>query len=351
MWAGLLAMLAGCAAPRRAGPPPDWSQSSGTGQPVALRQAPPSASANSSAASPGLPGQQPAATWQALDEWSLAHGLSSPVCLARSPVATYALDTGRGVLVLQIGSREAMWDGVEVRLGFAPHLIDGRVWLHGLDLRKTLEPLWRGFAPVTRPGRTIVVDPGHGGSNPGARSVATGGWEKDYTLDWAFRLAQRLDARGWRVFLTRTNDTDVPLPDRVALAEACQADLFLSLHFNSTGNGQSQAGVETYCMAAAGMPSDITRGYNDDLQTVHPNNAWDEQNLPLAVAVHRAVLRATGQTDRGVRRARFMTVLQGQRRPAVLLEGGYLSNPAEARRVADWRFREALAEAVAAALP
>lgn len=348
--AGLLVMLAGCAVSRRADLPRDWSQPSDAGGPVALRGATPFSDSAPLITSPVLPPAQPAVTWQSLDEWSAAHGLAGAVCLARSPVVTYALDTGRGVLVLQIGSRAVLWDGAEVRLGFAPHLIDGRVWVHSLDLRKNLEPLWRGFEPVRRSGRTIVLDPGHGGGNPGARSVATGGWEKDYTLDWAFRLGQRLGSQGWRVFLTRTNDADAPLQARVALADACQADLFLSLHFNSAAAGNGQAGLETYCLTPAGMPSDVTRGLEDNIEAVYPNNAWDEQNLPLAVAVHRALLRSTGQADRGVRRARFMTVLQGQRRPAVLVEGGYLSNPDEARRIADWRFRETLATAVAAVL-
>jgi len=270
-----------------------------------------------------------------------------------APVTAFALATRGGVFTVQIGSRSAYLDGVEVRLGFAPQVIDHHVWMHSLDVKKNIEPLLHGFVGVTGPSRIIVLDPGHGGASPGARSAFNGAWEKDYTLDWAFRLGQLLAARGWQVFLTRTNDTDVPLTNRVAFAEQCHADLFLSLHFNSSGgngNGTDQAGVETYCLTPAGMPSTLTRGYADDAGLFLPGNATDEQNVQLAMHLHRAVLRASGQTDRGVRRARFMTVLQGQRCPAVLLEGGYLSNRTEAQRIADWQFRQRLADAIAEAL-
>lgn len=288
--------------------------------------------------------------WISLARWGAERGLAAPRCLSVAPVTTYGLTTPRGVFVVQLGSQSAFWDGVEVRLGFAPQLIDGQVWLHSLDLRKNLTPLVSGGNGVPRRPGVIVLDPGHGGSSPGARSSHNGAWEKDYTLDWALRLRQLLTEQGWQVFLTRTNDADVALAERVAFADHCRADLFLSLHFNSSGGGNHQAGLETYCLTPAGMASHITRNYEDDASQVFPNNAFDEQNLQLAVRLHRAMLRATGQTDRGVRRARFLTVLRGQQRPAVLLEGGYLSNPAEARRIADWSFRQQLAVAVADAL-
>ena len=82
-----------------------------------------------------------------------------------------------------------------------------------------------------------------------------------------------------------------------------------------------------------------------------PNNAYDTENILLATRLHRALLTGIGGLrDRGVRRARFLGVLRPQQRPAVLLEAGYLSNPAEARRIADPDYRQQLAEAVARGL-
>jgi N-acetylmuramoyl-L-alanine amidase len=346
----LLLLLAGCTTTsRRAEPVPDWSQSSGRTPEPPLRPATPFPPPQTAP----VPPPAAEATWISLTRWCAERGMMPPARLSTSPITTYGVFTGHGVLAIQIGSPSAWWEDVEVRLGFVPQLTGGQVWLHALDYHKNIEPLLRGFSPVTKPGRVIVLDPGHGGGNPGARSVLNGAWEKDYTLDWAVRLRPLLIAQGWQVILTRTNDVDIPLPARVALAEQRRADLFLSLHFNSSGgggNGTDQAGLETYCLTPTGMPSTLTRGYPDDASLVLPGNAFDEANVQLAAHLHRAVLRATGQSDRAVRRARFMTVLQGQRCPAVLIEGGYLSNPKEAQRIADWQFRQRLAEALAGAL-
>ena len=178
-----------------------------------------------------------------------------------------------------------------------------------------------------------------------------GRWKKEFTLEWANRLAVGVKRNGWTVRLTRTNDTDISLADRVAFAEKLNADLFISLHFNAPGSTVSNpVGVETYCLTPQGMLSSFNHGYSDDVTALFPNNAFDAQNLQLAVRLHRALLQVNGAADRGVRRARFMGVLRGQNRPAALVEGGYLSNPREARLIADPAYRQKLAEAIANAL-
>ena len=171
--------------------------------------------------------------------------------------------------------------------------------------------------------------------------------EKHYTLDWALRLGRLLAARGWTVYLTRTNDVFLSLADRVGFAERTQAALFLSLHFNSGLPNKELAGLETYCLTPAGVPSSLVRNYEDDPRQIYPNNAFDDQNLQFALGLHRALLQAVGAPDRGVRRARFMGVLRAQSRPAVLIEAGYLTNPAEARKIATPAYRQTLAEAAA----
>ena len=118
-------------------------------------------------------------------------------------------------MVLDIGSREATWNSTEIQLGFAPEFIDDQVFVHGLDLQKNLEPLLFG-PPLAFGNRVIVIDPGHGGSNVGTHSVLDGRFEKEFTLDWAKRLAPLLETNGWKVFLTRTSDVDrvEPCPPR-----------------------------------------------------------------------------------------------------------------------------------------
>ena len=139
--------------------------------------------------------------------------------------------------------------------------------------------------------------------------------------------------------------------DRVVFAEQHHADLFISLHFNSTPDRDKRpGGLATYCITPAGMPSTLTRNYPDIWSQVFPNNAYDAQNLQLAVRVQSALVRVTGLEDRGVSHSRFDTVLQGQNRPAILIEGGFMSNPHEARLIENPEFRQKLAEAVADSL-
>jgi N-acetylmuramoyl-L-alanine amidase len=277
--------------------------------------------------------------------------LAAPCPVTVAGLPAYALSTPGGAILLRPGSPSAYWDGLDIRLGFAPQMMNGQPCLHALDLKKTLEPLLKGLSlSCLKTNPTIVIDPGHGGQDSGAKSVLGSRYEKEFTLDWARRLGSLLATNGWQVLLTRTSDLDLSLTNRIAFAEAHKADAFLSLHFNSSAPNDQQAGLETYCLTPTGMPSTITRGYNDDPALAFPNNAFDAQNLRFALQVHRALLQVNGRLDRGVRRARYLGVLRGQNRPAILIEGGYLSNPREARRIADPAYRQKLAEAVAKAL-
>ena len=300
----------------------------------------------------------PVTTWTSLNRWAAAHHIGAPQRLSDTPVTAYAVGSSNGLMVLEIGSHEATWNGVQVNLGFVPEMIDGEIFLHGLDLQKNLEPLLCGPPLAFGTNRIIVIDPGHGGSNVGTHSVLDGRLEKEFTLDWAKRLKPLLETNGWTVFLTRSSDVMVSNYDRVTFAETHHADLFISLHFNSTSNRvnstsdreKKTGGLETYCITPTGMPSTLTRGFADPWFENLPNNAFDAQNLQLAVRVHSAVLRSAGIEDRGVRHSRFETVLRGQNRPAILIEGGYLSNPTEAKMIESPEYRQKLAEAVANAL-
>ena len=294
---------------------------------------------------------KPIMTWVSLENWAEQHGVGKPHLLSSQPVTSYAVGSSNGVMILGIGSREATWNGVAVHLGFEPQIIDGQICLYGPDLQKNLEPLLCDPPLTLRPTNPVVViDPGHGGANPGTHSILDGRFEKEFTLDLAERLAPLLVKEGWQVFLTRTSDVDDSLSNRVGFAEAHHADLFISLHFNSLAPDKFPAGIETYCLTPTGMPSTLTRGYGDFWSETFPNNAFDAQNLQLAVRLQAGLLRETGMEDRGVCRARFIGVLHGQHRPAVLVEAGFLSNPGDARQIETPAFRQKLAQAIADAL-
>ncbi len=293
----------------------------------------------------------PVAMWTSLKEWAATHKIGAPHRLPDLPVTSYAIGSKNGVMVLEIGSREATWNGIEINLGFAPELIDGEVFLDGIDLQKNLEPLLCAPPLAFGSNRIIVIDPGHGGSNVGTHSALDGRFEKEFTLDTALRLKPLLETNGWTVFLTRTRDVYVTNSYRVVFAGAHHADLFISLHFNATADRDEKiAGLETYCFTPTGMPSTVTRGYADPWSEKLSSNDFDAQNLQLAVKLQAALLNATGMADRGVRHVRYIEVLRGQNCPAVLIENGYLSNPAEARLIESPEYRQKLAEAVASAL-
>jgi N-acetylmuramoyl-L-alanine amidase len=295
------------------------------------------------------PHAAPVYSWTSLKRWALEHKVDPPNLLTKSPLVTYSVGSPRGVMVLAIGIREATWNGVSLHLGFPPEIIDGEVYLHGLDLAKNFEPFLCDPPPAFTTNRLVVIDPGHGGVNAGTIGVNHRP-EKEFTLDWARRLQPLLEEEGWQVVLTRTNDVDVALSNRVALAESRHADLFISLHFNSAAPDPKPVGLATFCLSPVGMPSTITRGYPDILFQNFPNNSFDAQNVQVAEHLQRSLLHATGLEDRGVNRARFIGVLRGQHRPSVLIEAGFLSNPHEAKRIESPEFRQKLAEAVAAAL-
>lgn len=288
--------------------------------------------------------------WIPLESWSKYNRLEKPIQVAPSTNPLYQLRTTSGMMAIKVGSRSAHCDGLECWLGYAPQLIKGIPYIHALDAQKNLQALMTLANHRFNQEGTIVIDAGHGGRDGGTRSIVNGEFEKQYTLDWALRLYRLLATNGWRVVLTRTNDQDISLAERVGVAERVNADLFLSLHFNSGVANRELAGMETYCLTPVGLPSSLVRDYGDDLSQVYPNNSFDEQNFQMAYRVHRVLVQATGAADRGVRRARFMGVLRGQNRPAVLIEAGYLSNPAEARKIALPSYRQTLAQAVAQAL-
>jgi N-acetylmuramoyl-L-alanine amidase len=165
--------------------------------------------------------------------------------------------------------------------------------------------------------RTVVLDPGHGGHDPGTtqRGVSP---EKIWTLDLAFRLKSRLEQGGFSVILTRQSDVFIPLEDRVLISNAQPNVIFVSLHFNSTPKRDIQ-GVETY--------------YDTN------------RSAKLANKVQQSILQLPGVLDRRVKTAPYY-VIRRNANPAILIEGGFLSNPVESRRIASPSYRDALAEQI-----
>jgi N-acetylmuramoyl-L-alanine amidase len=247
-------------------------------------------------------------------------------------------------LVAEHDRREITLNGVQHWLSAPVLAARGQLWITSLDVLKTIDPVLRqGRSLTARPVRLVVLDPGHGGSDTGARGRQSR--EKTLTLDVAQRVERYLEAAGLNTVLTRTTDRTLSLDDRVAFATRQRADLFVSIHFNSGGSAE---GIETYCVPPAGAVSTSNpfRRFFGHPDPPCANNRYDEKNVWLAHGVQRLAARATGASDRGVRRARFV-VIRDAPCPAILVEGGFLSNRVEEQRIGTTEYREKLAKAIA----
>jgi len=168
---------------------------------------------------------------------------------------------------------------------------------------------------------TIILDPGHGGYDSGAHTVR-GLDEKKLTLDLSLQLKPLLEKKGYHVILTRTNDTFIPLGTRTAISNAHPNAIFVSIHFNASPK-RSASGIEAYY--------------------------YNASSKRLATIIFKELPSSYGAHPRGIKQATFF-VLHHNRRPAVLLELGFVSNPRENTLLQKPIIRERLAEHIAAGI-
>lgn len=273
-----------------------------------------------------------------IEPWAARNGLS----LTGKGGGTLRFAHPLHTVVFQEGRRRLLVDRMTVYLN-APLLADNGQWtLTRVDADSILAPLLRPPSLSGLPAAaTVMLDPGHGGDDSGARG-RDGAAEKAIVLDIARLVRKKLAGTGLDVRLTRTRDHVLTLKERIAITQDSRADLFVSIHANSSGNSRAD-GVETYAMPAAGFPSTAQENGNSP---AYRGNRHDKANSRLAYAIHRGVLNQTLANDRGIRRARF-EVLREAPCPAVLIECGFLSHPAENRRLAAQAYREKVAEGIA----
>lgn len=258
------------------------------------------------------------------------------------PVAQrITLKNATHMLIFKTEGRELLLDGTLVWLHAPLSYVRGRWALREVDARVVVDPLLRPARPLAATGhRVIVIDPGHGGQDTGAKG-RRGVEEKRVALDIARRLRAHLVKAGHKVYMTRESDRFIELDERCRKAGRWGADLFVSVHFNSAGN-PAAAGVETYVMASAGYES--TSGGLSNL--TQPGNRFEAVNGIAGYQIQRALVSRLGAVDRGVKRSRFL-VLKNAPCPAVLVECGFLSNPAEEEKLLQEEHREALAQSLA----
>ncbi len=211
--------------------------------------------------------------------------------------------------------------------------------------------------------REVVIDAGHGGKDPGAIGI-TGFQEKTVNLDVARRLKKILEAEGIKVIMTRTDDTFISLQERTAIASRSKADLFISIHANSSP-ARGVHGVEAYCLRDLGTleKNEAQRQENHKLMFKNLSMKKGSLNLEdivedmlythkqsvspaLAADLADRVARTARAQDRGDKQSRFF-VLRNTLIPAVLVEIGFVTNPKEGRLLKTDDYRQRIAEGLA----
>ena len=223
-----------------------------------------------------------------------------------------------------------------------------------------------GVPPAPNDGtiKTIVIDPGHGGEDTGA--IGPGGVkEKDITLAVAQELERELSEKtGARILLTRTDDTYIELKERAAFANSVSADIFISVHVNAARR-KGATGVETFFLSfeasddearevaafennvvtldgtADGAPTDDLKAILWDLTQTEAHH----ESAKLAESIQLSLTGVTNGDNRGIKQAPFI-VLFGATMPAVLVEIGFISNPAEEKRLSRGKTQKLIARAI-----
>lgn len=259
-------------------------------------------------------------------------GVSDGIIQFRSPKIEMRIRNGSDNLYI---------NRVLFRLSYPIIYKDKNYLFSRIDLAKLIDPVLRpSFIRSAKPFTTVVIDPGHGGADPGSKSVY--GKEKEFNLRLAHLLKRDLERRGFRVRMTRSGDTFPTLGQRVLFANRVPDSIFVSLHFNSFKNREAK-GLETYALSPQGAGTHNDRGPDGRLRM---GNVRDSENIALATAVHASILKKTRADDRGIKRDRF-TVLAGINNPAILVEGGFLTNASEARKIASTAYLSLISTGIA----
>ncbi|MCK9588482.1 MAG: N-acetylmuramoyl-L-alanine amidase [Terrimicrobiaceae bacterium] len=252
--------------------------------------------------------------------------------------------TGQGRTIRgSAGGREVYINNVKYVLCFDMVSKGGRFLISAMDVTKIIEPVMRpGKIKNATAVRTVILDAGHGGHDSGARGPL--GCEKDAALDVVLRAKKLLEENGFNVRLTRMTDVFIPLENRPAMANKYPNAIFASVHFNKSNVGGA-SGIETYALAPRGVPSMDEENLSYSDFRPYPGHQRDAENIALATAMHSSLLRHLRLYDRGIKRARFV-VIRNIDIPGVLLEGGFMNHPLDARQISSTAYRDAFARAI-----
>jgi N-acetylmuramoyl-L-alanine amidase len=276
-------------------------------------------------------------TYVSLHEWARQRNFSFNWDKANKEVHVNSRWTK---MTFNVSSKRASINGLMIWLCSAVLEHRGAIYISERDVEKTIHPiLYADKLPKGKKIRTIAIAPGHGGKDPG--NMVNKEQEKEYTLLLAKALKQELIARGFKVVMTRETDKFVDLEPQAAFAKRAKADLFITVHYNAVADVDPK-GLETFALTPAGAIS--TNGGTPSPWSA--GNKYDSSNMLLAYHVHQAMLQKSDFEDRGIRRAGFM-VLRHLHMPGILIEGGFMSNPSDAKKIFSSAHRKVFARSIA----
>jgi N-acetylmuramoyl-L-alanine amidase len=221
-------------------------------------------------------------------------------------------------------------------------MIAALVWISFHQEKQPFRIQSKAMRPmVPKPFAVVVLDPGHGGQDSGA--MCGGVMEKDLTLDVARRVDRLLDAQGIATLMTRLGDTYVSLTDRAAFGNRVRDSIFVSIHFNED-NKPVASGVETYYAAHQIALASALSSWLPFLARP-PSDSPKPESQSLAGFIQEALVARTRSVDRGTQTKQFF-VIANVTSPAVLIEGGFLTNKEDVSKLASEDYRDQLAAAV-----
>lgn len=247
--------------------------------------------------------------------------------------------------------RYVIINNVQVWLGLPIFLNKNELYISENDFSKAIAPIVAPHNYSMSPKLShIVIDAGHGGNDEGTSNLQYNIKEKDLALDVSLRLMRELEQSGYKVTLTRNKDQYISLKDRPDFANIINADLFISIHFNSVENGKNGVqGIETYVLTLENHPSTSSHLVTALDKVTLPGNKNDPWNVLLGYNVQNNLINNLNAVDRGVRRSRF-AVLKTLNCPGILLEAGFLSHPEESQKINSPIYRQSIAQSIAAGI-
>jgi N-acetylmuramoyl-L-alanine amidase len=216
------------------------------------------------------------------------------------------------------------------------------VWLQVTAVPRSLTRLEPASPPPPLPFAVVVIDPGHGGQDSG--TMKSGLVEKELALDVAYRLERHLQDRGLAAVMTRADDSYISLQDRAAIANSQPESVFVSIHFDEAGR-TAATGIETYYAAHPISFPDRVASWLPFLQRTssEPPNV---ESQSLATFIQESAVARTQAINRGTRPQQFF-VIANVHHPAVLVEGGFLTNKDDAIKLTNAEYREQMAAGIA----